>query len=456
MSYLRLISHLGTLAQVKRGINKFGYSFPALLYAGKNSSAKLIWNDSEITYSQLLNQAIQQAYFFKTKYNLKQSDEVVLVGNQSMEWLIALFALSALGTKIYLINSKFGAATIQHLLGNIDSKLIFMDAPTQSFLQFKDAEIIETTGNQDISNEFLSSLSKNKASIVNLTSGSSGKPKSEHRKLTVLPYVKVFTSLIRDLKLSGDKNVLIGIPCSHGYGLASLLTAITLKKDIYLSQSQNETFELLDRHQIDCWISLPTQLNHFFKQTDGITVAPKKIITGSELINSDLVKQILDTDTALYNLFGTTETGVISLATPEMLKLEPNTVGKPIEGVKYKLKNAANNTYELWVNSPWKSDNYNNYISTGDKIYVTKNGFWVHAGRIDKKVIINGYLVDFDEIKNILNANLPHLNVSIEWQNKQLEFVISTNNGLDRTEDEKRINELLPRHARPDRIVWEK
>lgn len=438
------------------GIRKYGFSFLALLYASKTDRVFVHFSDISYAYSDLLEKAVQQAFLFYREYGVQKGEKVVLIGNQTPEWMISLLALSGLGTRISLLNPKLNRTVVQEVICKMGKAKVFIDAESQAFLQLDRVQVIELrSSGVPPSKKFLRALAKSRSSVVNLTSGTAGQPKEEKRSLNPLPYIGLFFGILKKLRLAEDKNTLIGIPCTHGYGLAALLIALGLRKEIYLAKTTAETYRLLKEKPIDCWISLPSQLQGFF--VDNEAFCPPKIITGSEPIAAELVTAILDRSCRLYNLYGTTETGVIGLATPQILRKSPQSIGKPLRGIDYRLEKREDGDYEVLIKSPWSGDkNRTRYVATGDKISLDQHGYWIYKGRVDKKLLIKGHLVDLRATKNLLKKHLTETEIRISVQENQLHLhLIHLKKDSDLNKSELLLKRLLPAHLQPFYLLQE-
>ena len=70
------------------------------------------------------------------------------------------------------------------------------------------------------------------------------------------------------------------------------------------------------------------------------TILNRKILLGGAKLSSNLIEQALANQLPIYNSFGMTETcSQFLTASPEMLAQKHDTVGKPSDNVKVKIKN---------------------------------------------------------------------------------------------------------------------
>ena len=146
-------------------------------------------------------------------------------------------------------------------------------------------------------------------------------------------------------------------------------------------------------------------------------------ISGGGYLNQDTARIINGIGYPLYDGFGMTEVGVTSVElSKDVNERLKGTIGKPLYGVSYKLKNEENGQGELVIKSPTihikeiiggeiKPTEFDEegYFPTGDIATVTEDGKYIIKGRI-KDIIINsdGENIFPDEIE-IFFKDLPHI-----------------------------------------------
>jgi acyl-CoA synthetase (AMP-forming)/AMP-acid ligase II len=136
------------------------------------------------------------------------------------------------------------------------------------------------------------------------------------------------------LPISLHRPTVIAVPLFHGHGLSSLAMALACAAPIQLGR-RYEIAPLLSRLPAGAQpivVSVPTLLERW--QATGPGAAPVgAIVTGSAPLDPRLCQQILETrGPVLYNLYGSSEAGVVSMASPAMLQAAPGTVGRPLPG----------------------------------------------------------------------------------------------------------------------------
>lgn len=82
----------------------------------------------------------------------------------------------------------------------------------------------------------------------------------------------------------------------------------------------------------------------------------------------------------VFNFYGTSETGLATIATPAMLAIRPDTIGRPIRDEE--------GSFVLYVRSRFAMRA--GYIRTGDIAAVDERGWYYLHGRADHLVVVNG------------------------------------------------------------------
>ena len=178
--------------------------------------------------------------------------------------------------------------------------------------------------------------------LIVLTSGSTGAPKGVGRAPTLSSLLPPLAGLLDDLPLAMHRPAVLAIPLHHGYGLTTLAMTLAMAAPLHLARR----FEIgpmcarlgplgagpaADASPVI--VSVPTLLGRWLRAGIDPSVHPAAVITGSAPLDPTLCAQLLDAlGPVLFNLYGSTEAGVMALATPRALREAPGTVGTPLPG----------------------------------------------------------------------------------------------------------------------------
>lgn len=111
----------------------------------------------------------------------------------------------------------------------------------------------------------------------------------------------------------------------------------------------------------------------------------------------------------MYNLYGTSEAGLNTVATPQDLIYSAKTVGKRIGGVRLKILDtnkdevSIGSVGQLCIKNRWSMRNSSSsWIETGDLGYRDCKGYYFLCGRVDDMVVSAGENVYPVEIEQVL------------------------------------------------------
>jgi acyl-CoA synthetase (AMP-forming)/AMP-acid ligase II len=171
-------------------------------------------------------------------------------------------------------------------------------------------------------------------------------------------------------------------------------------------------------------------------------------LSGGDVLPISTIQKIhATTTTKVYNLYGTSETGVCTIATHEDLIQYPATIGSKITGVQCKIVNTNGNEIsegigELWVCCKWVSDaRSQNYVATGDLVSCNAAGFYFYKGRKDDLIVVGGENMYPIELETIIYKypNIEWVKVSPfldENQNTRVKASLVLKNGMPFLESE--------------------
>lgn len=413
------------IVQVLLSLNKHGFTLLALLDFAKEISEPdiSIQDDSEnLSYTELYKQSVTLANFLNKNHNITSGSSVAILSSNSIDFVKYMFAVSGLGADLFLLNPRQNKDYFNNFIDNqkpdiiigensLTEKLTLYKIP---FLSFDEMRKDDTTITLQ------KTLKRKRSNIIILSSGSNGKPKAEKRKISPLKYLNPLIDTVEKLRLRENRSVLISVPIFHGYGLAALFFSFFMAQKITLTKKfdPQNTVKLLHDGRIDCWIAVPLMIQKVFSLPTLPFNMVKNIISGGDTLSANSVSVIHKNSSAkIYNMYGTSETGVCTIATDEDLKRYPNTVGKTITGITTRIistgerKAHYDKVGQLFVKCPWSSDNKKGrYTPTGDIFTMNHEGYYFYKGRHDDLIIIGGENIYPVELENVIYSSK-----NIQW-----------------------------------------
>jgi fatty-acyl-CoA synthase len=386
---------LGQLARTATSVSRHGLTLLALLHSVKHTKGFVEDETQTLSYGQLYSQSLALAYYLHSTFGVSQKSRVAIAGRNSVGFVKALFAASGLGADVVLLNpgqkegyySRFMAShNIDIILG--DATLASLLPPAIPFFDYEGA-IAQPAINTK-------AVTRKKGSLVVLSGGSTGVPKAERRTISALTYLDPLTDIISKLRLKESPSVLISVPLFHGYGLAALALSVFMGKGVYLAKKFDAaaTLSLLQHNNPHCWIAVPLMVQKVLAVSQNLSV--HSIICGGDVLPPSVVQALHTTQVKVYNLYGTSQTGVCTIATDAHLRKHPGTLGTTIKGIKAKIAPDSS----LSVKCAWSAEGNKGYVPTGDIVTQNAAGYYFYKGRTDDMMVIGGENVYPIEIEN--------------------------------------------------------
>jgi acyl-CoA synthetase (AMP-forming)/AMP-acid ligase II len=358
--------------------------------------------NGSLSFRALHAQAENLAADLATRHALRPGYRVALLSRNHRDMVVALIALSRLGVDILVLGTESPAPVLQRLLAGQSPRLVLHDAEFAETLSFctNSCQILESaTAVRTIRLPRLRKAGR----ILLLTSGSTGAAKNIARRPTLASMLPVVAGLLRDVPLRMHAPAVSAIPLYHGYGLAVVAMALTFGATLHVAR-RCEIAPLLARLPEGAppayLISVPTLLQRWLGTAPARTPSLAAVITGSAPLSPGLCRRLLDRlGPHLFNLYGSTEAGIISLATPAELQEAPGTVGRPLIGNRVQIVSGTN---EIQAQGPLVAAPKDQWFGTGDVGHVDEQGRLFVRGRLDGMLVCGGENVYPFETESVL------------------------------------------------------
>lgn len=179
-----------------------------------------------------------------------------------------------------------------------------------------------------------------------LTSGTTGTPKGAPRGKTS----PLFSAQLLDrVPRRRGQTCMLAAPMFHGTGLGQAVLSLALGNRLVLRRKFNpeETLRAVQNHGCDVLVVVPTMLQRMLSLPKDVrdrydTSSLKIIFVSGSAMPPDLVERTLaEFGPVLYNLYGSTELAVMTVAMPEDLLHDSRTAGRPPVGCAVRLYDEA-------------------------------------------------------------------------------------------------------------------
>ncbi|WP_260631095.1 AMP-binding protein [Bacillus sp. S/N-304-OC-R1] len=445
---MKLLSPTG-LYRVLSALYCCGVNVMTLLHiAAKTYGNKIAIVDDheEISFEQLMIQSEKLSIILYEYYQLKNGQKIAVLCRNHMSFVKTIFAVSRLGADIYLLNPKMSRRQFLYFNEQYQFDFLIYDCELDSIIhrsEFHNKKIYSYHDNLPAINNITSINIKEKMKVkrastgrlILLTGGTTGTSKKAPHKPSFFQYLNPFIGMLTKLNLGRYENIYIATPLFHGYGAAVLFLFIALGKKVVISTRfhAQQACSLVRKHKVEVITVVPLMIRRMINYNIDDLRTLTCIASGSAELNPKLAAEVLQKlGNVLYNLYGTSETGLNVIATPSDLVYSNRTIGRKIVKLKIldkHLKEATAGTVgQLYVRGgrEWKA--------TGDLGYRDQNGYYFLCGRVDDMVVsagVNVYPLELEQIliSHPLIQDAAVIGIEDEEYGQRLKaFVQSVNN----------------------------
>ncbi|CAM3726551.1 AMP-binding protein [Smaragdicoccus niigatensis] len=445
----------------------------------------------EITYAELDKQTDQLTNALSAR--LQPGDTIGILCRNHRSPLIAAFAASRAGLNCVWLNTGFSARQATEVATREGVDLLIYDAdlsdvvadfdpPHGKFACAIDAPADEFTALVSTGSTKTPSAPKKPGRIILLTSGTTGTPKgaprAEPRGLTVPGAV------LERMPMKARQTVIIGPPMFHGTGLLITLLAIALGSRLVLRRKFDaaQLADDIETFGASTVCLVPVMLQRLLAlgpdELGRRDLSSLRVIfcAGSQLpaqVGTEAQRVLGD---VIYNLYGSTEVALATMATPKDVHEAPTSVGKPMLGSRIKILDEQGKEVRqgekgrIFVGTTIPFEGYtgggnkeiiDGLLSTGDVGHFDKAGRLYIDGRDDEMIVSGGENVFPREIEELLVthpaiADAAAIGVDDPDFGKRLRTFVVVRPGASITVDEVKdfVKNNLARYKTPRDVLF--
>lgn len=318
--------------------------------------------------------------------------------------------------------------------------------------------------------------------FVLLTSGTTGTPKGAPRGRTS-PFASA--QFVDRVPLRRGQTMLMAAPAFHGTGVSQFALALALGQTVVLMRRYTplETLRLIETTRANVLVVVPTMLQRILdlgaeKIAEFDTSGLRIIFSAGSSLTPDLCRRTRESfGDVLYNLYGSTECAVATVATPEDIRRAPGTAGRPPVGCRVELLDENNRPItephrpgRIFVASLLSFEGYTDgrdkeridgMLSIGDVGHWDENGCLFVDGRDDDMIVSGGENVYPIEVENLLAEREDVLDAAVvgvedpEFGHRLRAFVVpSADSPRDAAEIRSFVKSNLARYKVPRDVVF--
>ena len=377
-----------------------------------------------------------------------RGSRVALWGYNSVNWLIAFFAIARAGGAAMLVNYSTGceeAAELLKMTGTgfllcgdnaqtkrgvpaMENLAALAGIPTEHCLDIRPAAVtlsaLTPSGKTD---DARTEAEAKETAFIIFTSGTTSKPKAVQLSQYALSFDA--DAFNRNLGIHAGESICVAVPLFHILGLLMSYAYLCRGATVYLPV--NNKAETLVReigtHRV-CDMAAVGAVYLALAEADGFeeNVAENLhlcMIAGGMSTPVQMMRLELDfTNATFLNMYGQSEAAPLTMVSPEdLVEQRAQSVGRPVPGLDIRILSATGDFLpqgeigEVVAKGPNLMNGYdglppekqaidaNGWLHTGDLGFFDEDGFLHLAGRIKDLIIRGGENISPSEIESALN-----------------------------------------------------
>lgn len=440
-----------------------------------------------LTYEELYYKSENFAGYLKQR-GARKGMIIPLCVNRSVDQVVGIIGIMLIGAAFLPIDSSFPKNRITQIIDEVNPELVVSQKEYFSFFS-SDIEKIDIHDFSNNTKDIFENveINSNDLAYVMFTSGSTGKPKGV--MISHHSFENVITSLVQKLALDQSIKFVAVTPLIFDISLLEFFLPLATGGQVIMTREQesNDIYHLHDflkNNTVSHMLTTPTRwkmlLDTGWKNTENLVV----MAVGEDLEQQLKNKLVKLTGTGIWNLYGPTETAIISSV--QFLEQDDIvSIGKPIAKTGFyvlseeKMLMPQGAVGELYIAGSglalgyYKDKTLSNQAfvpnttdpemgallyKTGDLAKWLPDGTLKYMGRKNSQIKIRGYRIDLKEIEKVLekyssiNKAILLLNES-ENGEKELTGYLNSDEKIDFEALRDFLNSYLPDYMIPEKFI---
>src|ERR1700728_2386505 len=455
LHYLRKIIESGTFrlenplnyAAMATDIAKWGEigMLPSFNARRTPNRAAIIDDEGSFSYRELDEAANAVAHGLLAK-GVRGGDGVAILARNHRWFAVAQYGCARVGARIILLNSEFSGPQVKEVSEREGAKLIIYDDEYTEVVSKAEPELgklralgtnpdsDEPSGSDDetladlierSSSEPAPKAAKN-ASIIILTSGTTGTPKGANRSTP--PTLAPVGGILSHVPFKANEVTSLPAPMFHALGYLHGTIAMFLGSTLVLRRKFKPPLVLedIEKHKVTAMVVVPVMLSRILDTLEKMDKKPdlsslKIIFVSGSQLGAELANRALkDSGPVIYNMYGSTEIAFATIAGPKDLEKNAATVGPVVKGVKVKILDDNGNELpqgdvgRIFVGNAFPFEGYtgrghkqiiDGLMSSGDVGYFDEHGLLYVSGRDDEMIVSGGENVFPAEVEDLISGH---------------------------------------------------
>jgi fatty-acyl-CoA synthase len=473
----------------------------AVVEYGESGVRRMTWGEFDATINRVCNALIARG--------VRGGSRVALMLPNSTEYLVAQQALARIGASAVQIGYRLKAGEVAYILENAEpaATIVYgeyvgtmLEARKQAGsrggpMLVAGGEV--TPGSTDVEDwdRAIAAASPEMpprqsggdgGGVIVYTSGTTGKPKGASRSWKKTGFESV-ADMIYQVGMRADDRHLVVCPLYHSAAPAFVAIMMSLGATVVLQNhfDPEATLDIIQKEKITCSLMVPTMLIRManlppetIAKYDALSL--RWVMSGAAPLTTEAARRFMDAfGPVLWNFYGATETGLVTLAGPGDHTSRPGTIGKKLRGTDIRLldddgKLVPNGSVgELYASTPTiisgyhgnedatKSSLRDGYFSVGDIGRADDDGYYYLESRKHDMVISGGVNIYPREIEDHLSTHPAVLECAVigipdpEWgETLKAYVVLRDGQRLSETDVINFCREGLADYKRPRKVAF--
>jgi fatty-acyl-CoA synthase len=322
--------------------------------------------------------------------------------------------------------------------------------------------------------------------VMVYTSGTTGHAKGATRNLGSMGYETVL-HFMSEFPITRDERHLVVCPQYHSMAAAFSMMVMGVGGCLVIAPhfEPEDALRAIERERITSTVMVPTMLGRILQlPLETIrkydTSSLRWMMSGAAPLPTELARRAEDVfGPILYNFYGATETGFVTIAKPGEHTARPGTIGRKVGGNEIRLLDSEGRDVpdgqvgEIYARNSMLMEGYyrnaeatraasrDGYISVGDLAWRDQDGYYYLADRKTDMVISGGVNIYPWEIEQRLHEHPAVADVAVvgvpdaEWGESLAAFVVLRRGSKTTAEElQEFVKQALADYKRPRRIYF--
>ena|SRR3989344_1813137 len=375
----------------------------------------VVSSNHTLSYQQL-EDAIELAVGNLDRLGVKPRERVALISSNTIEYIIALFALWRRGAIVCLLSARLPEKGISAALKTIACARtlavdeIFQKASVASVKGVKGDSALFSIDEQLVKKGAVLLGGVNDPADIMFTSGSSGEPKAVAHSFGSHYYSAMAAN--EHIAVSPGDRWLLSLPLYHVGGLGILWRTFLAGGTVVVSDPSADLADSLRKFNVTHVSLVPTQLHRLLSDPKNFAVLQKMktILIGGSAIPDVLIRKAIDARLPIHVSYGLTEMASQVAASKRLTKEDPLPGGEILSCARVRISN----DHEILVKGRTLFQGYVNgntielpldkegWFYTGDLGCLNEDGTLTALGRRDNMFISGGENIQPEEIERHL------------------------------------------------------